>query len=44
MYSTKNIINNNEDFTSSYMSAGINENITLKSVDTKSLSNSERFP
>lgn len=35
MYSTKNIINNNEEFTSSYMSAGINENITLKSVDTK---------
>ena len=35
MYNTKNTITNNEEFVSSYMPAGINENVTLKSVDVK---------
>lgn len=35
MYNTKNTITSNEEFVSSYMSAGINENVTLKSVDVK---------
>lgn len=35
MYNTKKAITNNEEFTSSYMQAGINDNITLKSVDVK---------
>jgi len=32
MYNTKNAINNNEEFNSSYMPVGINENITLKEI------------
>lgn len=35
MYNTKNTITSNEEFVSSYMTAGINENVTLKSVDVK---------
>lgn len=35
MYNTKNTITSNEEFVSSYMPAGINENVTLKSVDVK---------
>ena len=33
MYSTKTAITNNQEFTSSYMPVGINENITLKEVN-----------
>ena len=33
MYSTKTAITSNEEFTSSYMPVGINENITLKEVN-----------
>ena len=33
MYSTKTATTNNEEFTSSYMPVGINENITLKEVN-----------
>ena len=33
MYSTKTAITNNEEFSSSYMPVGINENITLKEVN-----------
>lgn len=35
MYSTKTAVTNNEEFNSSYMSAGINENVTLKEVNVK---------
>jgi len=33
MYSTKTATTNNEEFTSSYMPVGINENVTLKEVN-----------
>lgn len=35
MYSTKTATSNNTEFVSSYMPAGINENVTLKSVEAK---------
>ena len=35
MYSTKTATTNNEEFNSSYMPVGINENITLKEVNVK---------
>lgn len=35
MYSTKTAITNNEEFNSSYMAAGINENVNLKEVNVK---------
>lgn len=35
MYSTKTAVTNNEEFNSSYMSAGINENVNLKEVNVK---------
>lgn len=35
MYSTKTAVTNNEEFNSSYMSAGINDNVTLKEVNVK---------
>ena len=35
MYSTKTAVTNNEEFNSSYMSAGINENVTLKEINVK---------
>ena len=33
MYSTKTATTNNQEFTSSYMPVGINENVTLKEVN-----------
>ena len=35
MYSTKTAVSNNEEFSSAYMPAGINENVTLKEVNVK---------
>lgn len=35
MYNTNTAITNNDEFVSSYMSAGINENVFLKSVEAK---------
>lgn len=35
MFNTKTIVINNEEFTSDYMSAGINDNITLKEVNVR---------
>ena len=43
MYSTKTATTNNEEFTSSYMPVGINENITLKEVSVEKSPNGRDF-
>ena len=43
MYSTKTATTNNEEFTSSYMPVGINENITLKEVNVNKTQNGRDF-
>ena len=43
MYSTKTATTNNEEFTSSYMPVGINENITLKEVNVNKTPNGRDF-
>ena len=43
MYSTKTATTNNEEFTSSYMPVGINENITLKEVNVSKTPNGRDF-
>jgi len=43
MYSTKTATTNNEEFNSSYMPVGINENITLKEVNVNKTSNDRDF-
>lgn len=43
MFNTKTATINNEEFVSSYMPVGINENVTLKSVDVKKSSNGKDF-
>lgn len=43
MYSTKTATTNNNEFTSSYMPVGINENITLKEVNVNKSPNGRDF-
>lgn len=43
MYSTKTATTNNEEFTSSYIPVGINENITLKEVSVEKTPNGRDF-
>ena len=43
MYSTKTATTNNQEFTSSYMPVGINENITLKEVNVSKTPNGRDF-
>lgn len=43
MFNTKTATVNNEEFTSSYMPVGINENVTLKSVEVKRSTNGRDF-
>ena len=43
MYSTKTATTNNQEFTSSYMPVGINENITLKEVNVSKTPNDRDF-
>lgn len=43
MYSTKTATTNNQEFNSSYMPVGINENITLKEVNVKKTDNGRDF-
>lgn len=43
MYSTKTATTNNQEFNSSYMSVGINENVTLKEVNVKRTDNGRNF-
>ena len=43
MYSTKTATTNNQEFNSSYMSVGINENVTLKEVNVKKTDNGRDF-
>ena len=43
MYSTKTATTNNEEFSSSYMPVGINENITLKEVNVNKTQNGRDF-
>lgn len=43
MYSTKTAVTNNEEFNSSYMPVGINENITLKEVNVSKTANGRDF-
>ena len=43
MYSTKTATTNNQEFTSSYMPVGINENITLKEVNVNKSPNGHDF-
>ena len=43
MYSTKTATTSNEEFTSSYMPVGINENITLKEVNVNKTPNGRDF-
>lgn len=43
MYSTKTATTNNQEFTSSYMPVGINENITLKEVNVNKSPNGRDF-
>ena len=43
MYSTKTAITNNNEFNSSYMPVGINENITLKEVNVNKTPNGRDF-
>ena len=43
MYSTKTATTSNEEFTSSYMPVGINENITLKEVNVNKTQNGRDF-
>ena len=43
MYSTKTATTNNEEFNSSYMPVGINENITLKEVNVNKTPNGRDF-
>ena len=43
MYSTKTATTNNEEFNSSYMTVGINENITLKEVNVNKTANGRDF-
>ena len=43
MYSTKTATTNNQEFNSSYMPVGINENITLKEVNVNKTSNGRDF-
>ena len=43
MYSTKTATTNNEEFNSSYMPVGINENITLKEVNVSKTTNGRDF-
>ena len=43
MYSTKTATTNNQEFTSSYMPVGLNENITLKEVNVNKTQNGRDF-
>ena len=43
MYSTKTATTNNQEFTSSYMPVGINENVTLKEVNVSKSPNGRDF-
>ena len=43
MYSTKTATTNNQEFNSSYMPVGINENVTLKEVNVKKTDNGRDF-
>ena len=43
MYSTKTATTNNEEFNSSYMPVGINENVTLKEVNVNKTQNGRDF-
>lgn len=43
MYSTKTAITNNQEFNSSYMPVGINENVTIKEVNTNRTPNGRDF-
>ena len=43
MYSTKTATTNNQEFTSSYMPVGINENVTLKEVNVNKTSQGRDF-
>jgi len=43
MFNTKTATVNNEEFSSSYMPVGINENVTLKSVEVKKSPNGRDF-
>ena len=43
MYSTKTATVNNEEFTSNYMSVGINDNVTLKEVNVNKTTNGRDF-
>jgi hypothetical protein len=43
MYSTKTATTNNEEFSSSYMPVGINENVTLKEVNVNRTENGRDF-
>ena len=43
MYSTKTATTNNEEFNSSYMPVGINENVTLKEVNVSKTTNGRDF-
>ena len=43
MYSTKTATTNNEEFSSSYMPVGINENVTLKEVNVNKTQNDRDF-
>lgn len=43
MYSTKTATTNNEEFNSSYMPVGINENVTLKEVNVNKTENGRDF-
>lgn len=43
MYSTKTATTNNEEFSSSYMPVGINENVTLKEVNVNKTENGRDF-
>jgi hypothetical protein len=43
MYSTKTATTNNQEFNSSYMPVGINENVTLKEVNVNKTDNGRDF-
>jgi DNA-binding transcriptional MocR family regulator len=43
MYSTKTATTNNQEFNSSYMPVGINENVTLKEVNVNKTPNGRDF-
>lgn len=43
MYSTKTAVTNNQEFNSSYMPVGINENITVKEVNVNKTQNGRDF-